>query len=385
MKIALVHDWLVRLGGAERVLIAFHKIFPEAPVYTLFYDKEFILRYLPEAKITTSFLQKIPNIKKLHPWLKILMPMAVESLDLSDFDLVISSNHEVSHGVLVKQTAKHICFYHSPSRILWDRSHDYVKDFKKRDKGVVKISLIKLGQHFLRLWDWSASKRPDILLANSNHVAGRIKKYYGRKAKVVYPPIEINPKSEILNSKQIRNPKFQIPQNYFLIVSQLYPHKNLDLAIKTFKLLKHLNLVIIGDGPEKKRLGKLIGDSTNVKLLGFVSDEDLPLYYKDCLAYLICNEEDFGISPVEAMSFGKPVLAYKKGGAQESVLEGITGEFFERLEPDNLSEGVELIIEKIKNNQFNSMAIKKHSEKFSFGRFKKEVFDIIKKLGYNLA
>ena len=381
MKIALVHDWLVRLGGAERVLIAFHKIFPKALIYTLFYDKEFVLRYLPKAKITTSFLQKIPNIKKLHPWLKILMPMAVESLDLSDFDLVISSSHEFSHGVLVKQAAKHICFYHSPSRILWDRSHDYIKDFKERDKGVVKISLIKLGQHFLRLWDWSASKRPDIVLANSNYVAERIKKYYGREAKVIYPPVEIT----VSESAHRTLPYWLANKNYFLIVSQLYPHKKIDLAVEAFKHLPALNLVIIGDGPEKERLEKKAAKSNNIKLLGFVSDEDLPLYYKGCLAYLICNEEDFGISPVEAMSFGKPVLAYKNGGAEETVLEGITGEFFERLEPDNLSEGVKLIIEKIKNNQFNSMAIKKHSEKFSFERFKKEIFDIIKSLGYNLA
>ena len=396
MKIALVHDWLVRLGGAERVLIAFHKIFPEAPIYTLFYDKEFVSQYLPKAKISASFLHKVPNIKKLHPWLKILMPFAIESIDLSDFDLIISSSHEFSHGILSKQSAKHICFYHSPSRILWDRTYEYAKDFKERGKGAFKLSLIKLGQHFLRIWDHGASRRPDIVLANSKHVAQRIKKYYGREAQVIYPPVEITA-SESAHRMAPAQLSFK---NYFLIVSQLYPHKNLDLAIEAFKRIPDLNLVIIGDGPEYKNLkikiqqrfpashGNLRRAKSklrNVELLGFVSDEDLPVYYKGCLAYLICNEEDFGISPLEAMSFGKPVLAYKKGGVQESVLEGKTGEFFDKLEPGSLSEAAELINEKIKSGHFNEMAIKKHSEKFSFERFKKEVFDIIKSLGYNLA
>ena len=374
MRVAIVHDWLIRLGGAERVLIAFHKIFPEASIYTLFYDKEFVSRYLPETKITTSFLQKVPNIKKIHPWLKILMPLAAESLDLSDFDLVISSSHEVSHGLLVKQTTKHICFYHSPSRILWDRSHDYVKDFRERDKGIIKLFLIELGQHFLRLWDQSASKRPDIVLANSNHVAKRIKKYYGREAKVIYPPVEVPGES---NSSLARL------ANYFLIVSQLYPHKNIDLAIEAFKKIPELNLVIIGDGPEKERLVKKAFGFSNIKLLGFVKDEDLSVYYKNCLGYLICNEEDFGISPIEAMSFGKPVLAYKYGGATETILEGKTGEFFDKLKVDDLSRAIELFNEKIKSGYFSLAAIKKHSEKFGFERFKKEILDLVKNLGYD--
>ncbi|MEK7659151.1 MAG: glycosyltransferase [Patescibacteria group bacterium] len=380
MKIALVHDWFTRLGGAERVLIALHKIFPEASIYTLFYDKKFASEYLPHAKIIPSFLQKIPNIKKFHPWFKVLMPLAIESLNFSGFDSVISSSHEFSHGILLKQKSKHICYYHSPSRILWDRANEYVEDFKKSGRGSIKISLIKLGQHFLRLWDWPAGQRPDIVIANSNHVAKRIKKYYGREAKVIYPPVDINSKSQILNPKHIQNSKFKI-QSYFLIVSQLYPHKNIDLAIKTFKLL-NLNLVIIGEGPEKRRLKKLIGDSINIKLLGFIPDEKLPYFYENCLAYLICNEEDFGISPIEAMSFGKPVLAYKSGGAAETVLSGITGEFFDKLEQDELAEAVESISKKIKNDCYNNAGIRKYSEKFGFERFKKEILDILESLKY---
>ncbi len=463
LRIVLVHDWLTRLGGAERVLIALHKIFPEAPIYALFYDKKFISEYLPEAKIIPSFLQKIPNIKKLHPWFKILMPVAAESLDLSGFDMIISSSHEVSHGVLTKQHTKHICFYHSPSRILWDRTHEYLEDFKKIDRGGFKLSLIKLGQHFLRLWDWPASQRPDIVLANSKHVAERIKKYYGREAKVVYPPVtplrEHPIREKPLGYSHLGNtrPRIsympplssvppgpslfarlakritplygsarEVPQwlypagfsfrvniahrttlarlaNYFLIVSQLYQHKDIDLAVEAFKYLPDMNLVIIGDGPEYRNLKFKIQKSklNNIRLLGFVSDDELPYYYQNCLAYLICNEEDFGISPIEAMSFGKPVLAYKKGGAAETVLEGVTGEFFDPVrgrgvlralaasngagEPNTrtLVEAIKNINEKIKNNYYSQAAIKKHSEKFGFERFKKEMLDLVENLRYS--
>ncbi|MEK7536956.1 MAG: glycosyltransferase [Patescibacteria group bacterium] len=376
MKIALVHDWLTHLGGAERVLIALHKISPEAPIYTLFYDKKFASEYLPRAKIIPSFLQKIPNIKKLHPWFKVLMPLVVESFDLSEFDLVISSNHEFSHGILVKQDSKHICYYHSPSRILWDRTHEYVRDFKERGRSGFKLSLIKLGQHLLRLSDWSAGQRPDIVIANSNHVAERIKKYYGREVRVIYPPVNTIANRQSL----IANFKFQ---NYFLIVSQLYPHKNIDLAVETFKNLPEFNLIIAGEGPEKKHLKKLVGESGNIKLVSFVPDEELSFYYQNCLAYLICNEEDFGISPIEAMSFGKPVLAYNAGGATETVLEGITGEFFYKLKQDELAEAIKSIDRKIRDGRYNKEAIGKYSKKFSFERFKKEILDILGDLKYN--
>ena len=397
MKIALVHDWLIRLGGAERVLIALHKIFPEAPVYTLFYDKKFVSRELPQAKIIPTFLQKIPRIQKFFPWFKILMPSAVESLDLSGFDTVISSNHEVSHGILVKQKAKHICFYHSPSRILWDRTHNYVGDFRKRGADDIKISLIRAGQHFLRLWDWQAGQRPDVVVANSKHVAERLKKYYGREAKVIYPPVEkLFGHSHFGNARLhttfirlgSRGSEMAVPERfspYFLIVSQLYPHKNIDLAVEAFKKLPEFNLVIVGEGPEHRNLKIKIKKLKlrNVKLLGFVPDEELSHYYQNCLAYLICNEEDFGISPVEAMSFGKPVLAYKKGGAAETVLDGVTGEFFVRQEPDKLAESVRTLNEKIKNGGYDAGVIKKHSEKFGFERFKKEIIDLVGSLGYN--
>ena len=414
MKVALVHDWLLKLGGAERVLIALHRIFPEAPIHTLFYDKSFSGRYLGKAEIRPSFLQKIPNIKKLHPWFKFLMPSAAESFDFSRFDLVISSSHEFVHGVITRPETKLISYYHSPSRLLWDRSHDYLRDFRKRNPEPLKLALIRIGQHFLRLWDWPAARRPNVMVANSKHVAERIKKYYGRDAKVIYPPVEVPRGSNSSRSfslvqrlaprasaflpllrqgfggdhakKAAESARRTAPARltndaYFLIVSQLYPHKNLDLAVQTFKKLPEFDLVIIGQGPERKRLQKMIGESGNIKLSGFVPDEELPNYYENCLAYLICNEEDFGISSVEAMFFGKPVLALRKGGSTESVIKGETGEFFDREDEESLKEGVNLIHGKIKKRHYDSQKISKHAENFGFERFKKEMLEIVNEMG----
>ena len=371
----MVHDWLLRLGGAERVLIALHRIFPEAPIYTLFYDKKFTGRQLFGAKIVPSFLQKVPNIKKTYPWFKFLMPMAVESLDFSGFDLVISSSHEAAHGIIVKPGTKHMAYYHSPSRLLWDRAHDYLEDFRKRKNDPVKLSLIRVGQHFLRLWDWSASRRPDIMVANSKHVAERINKYYGREARVVYPPVEIRVASGSAHRTTLTR-----RTGYFLIVSQLYPHKNIELAIKTFKNLPEFDLVVIGQGPEKRWLQKLIVESGNIKLLGFVPDEELPGYYENCLAYLICNEEDFGISPVEAMFFGKPVLALRKGGSIESVIEGETGEFFNEETVEDLASAARFIHGNAKAGRYDTKKMIKHAESFGFDRFKKEILEIVNEM-----
>ena len=371
MKVALVHDWLINLGGAERVIFALHKIFPEAPVFTLFYDKKFVPRYLPEIQIIPSFLQKVPGIRKLHPWFKILMPFAAESFDFSNFDLVISSSHEFSHGILSKPKTRHLSYYHSPSRLLWDQAHDWLEDFEKRNDGLFKPFLIKAGQHFLRLWDYGAGQRPDIMIANSSHVAGRIKKYYGRKAKVVYPPVEITASESAHRTTLARL------TNYFLIVSQLYPHKNIDLAIRAFKKIPKLNLLIIGRGPERKKLLKSARSFKNISFIGFVPDEELWGYYQNCLGYIICNEEDFGISPVEAMLSGKPVLAYKSGGAEETVLEGITGRFFYDLKPESVAMAVESFSKEISAGEFDVKKIRKHAEKFGFERFRKEILDII--------
>lgn len=381
MKIALVHDWLNFLGGAERVLVELHKIFPDAPIYTLFYNKKFKAEHLPGAEIRSSFLQRIPCINKHYKYTALLMPGAIESFDLSDFDVIISSSVFFSKGLILRPKTRHICYCYSPTRQLWDLHFSSTKHSTLSHK---------LVQHLLRLWDRQAADRVDEFVAISETVSERIRKYYKRDARVIYPPCNINPKSEIRNLKakvsseelqwespprQIQNSTFKIPNNYYLIVSRLYPHKNIDIAIEAFNKL-NLPLVIIGDGPEKRNLKSKILNLKLAQMIGFVPDEELPYYYQHCRAFIMPQEEDFGITSIEAMSFGKPVLALRKGGALETTREGVTGEFFDDPIPEALADGVRRLNENYQN--YKPDMIKTYVQKFSTDRFKKEIIDIVR-------
>lgn len=361
MKVAIVHDWLVNLSGAERVLIELHKIFPEAPIYTMFENKKFTKQYFPDVEIRTSFLQKIPGITRNYKYFFFLMPTAVESFDLSDFDLVISSSAIFSKGLVLKPKTRHICYCYSPTRQIWDLNQNL--KFKIQNS---------IAKHFLRLWDRQASDRVDEFVAISEHVRRRIQKYYRRDSIVVYPPSIFNFQFPI--SKQIINSKIQLPSDYYLIVSRLYKQKNIDIAIEAFNKL-NLPLVIIGDGPEKERLRVKIEKGKNIKLLGFILDEQLPSYYQSCRAFIMPQEEDFGITPIEAMFFGKPVLALRKGGAIETILEGKTGEFFDDPIPEALADGVRRLNENYQN--YNPEIIKSHSQNFSVDNFREKIFKLV--------
>lgn len=365
MKIALVHDWLNNLSGAERVLIELHKIFPEAPVYTLFQNKKFTAQYLPETEIRPSFLQKIPGITKYYKYFFFLMPTAIESFDLSDFDIVISSSAIFSKGLVLKPKTRHICYCYSPTRQIWDLNT--VQNSKIKNQNF----LMGISKHFLRIWDRQASDRVDEFVAISEHVRDRIQKYYRRDVKVIYPPSISNFQFQISNKLPISN--YQLPKNYYLIVSRLYPHKNIGIAIEAFIKLD-LPLVIIGDGPEFKKL-KLKSEKSKVTLLGFIPDEELSAYYQNCRAFVMPQEEDFGLTPIEAMSYGKPVLALRKGGAVETIIEGKSGEFFDDPIPEALADGVR----RLNDNYFkyNSDFIKSHVQKFSGERFKKEILNLL--------
>ena len=365
MKIALVHDWLNNLSGAERVLIELYKMFPEAPIYTLFENKKFTSQYLPKAEIRPSFLQKIPGIAKNYKYFFFLMPTAIESFDLSDFDIVISSSAIFSKGLVLKPKTKHICYCYSPTRQIWDLHH--LNHFQHP-------WLYGLSQHFLRIWDRQASDRVDQFVAISEHVRQRIKKYYRRDAKVIYPPCSTNHKSQIPNPKQIPNFNPQIPNDYYLIVSRLYKHKNLDIAIEAFAKL-NLPLVAIGDGPEYKNLKSRIVNHKSIQLLGFVPEEELPYYYQNCKAFIMPQEEDFGITAIEAMSYGKLVLALRKGGATETIIEGKTGEFFDDPIPEALADGVRRLNENYKN--YSLEFIQTHVKKFSGERFRREILNLL--------
>ncbi len=359
MKLALVHDWLKNISGAERVLIELHEIFPQAPIYTLFYDEPFVRQWLPSADIRASFLQKIPFITKLYPLFGWLMPTAIESFDLSEFDKVLSSSVSFSKGLVLKPSTKHICYCYSPSRSLWDRHADYV-----RDNALSWPALTY--QHLLRLWDRAAADRVDQYVAISKAVQSRIKKYYRRDSIIIYPPVKklggtLNPKLELV-----------METNFYLIVSRLYKYKNIDIAIEAFNKLEY-PLVIIGDGPDKERLKRLAGK--NIIFLGEQDDSMLAEYYHACRAFIMPQEEDFGLTPIEAMSFGKPVVALRKGGALETIIENKTGEFFDDPIPEALADAVRRLNENYTN--YNPEFIKSHASHFSADKFKEAIVQLI--------
>jgi len=369
LRIALVHDWLLNVGGAEKTLKVLHEIFPSAPIYTLFYNKKFTDKFIPGADIKPSFLQKAYTLTGTHKLLTPFMPMAAESFDLSDFDLVISSSFAFSKGLILKPKTHHICYCYSPMRQVWDWQVEY-----KNEPHLVSGLMVSLFQHFLRIWDRLASTRVDEFIAISENVRQRIKKYYRRDSVVIYPPVNQLPVASYqLPSKSTKNYKLKT-ENFFLIVSRLFKHKNVDITVKAFKKLGW-PLVVIGEGPEMKYLRWLAGGNSNIVFLGYQPDGIIGFYYTKCLAFIMPQEEDFGITPIEAMSFGKPVLALKKGGALEYIQEGVNGEFFEDPTEEVLADGARRLKEGVETGKYNPETIKKTAERFSTERFKREIME----------
>lgn len=360
LKVAIIHDWINNLGGAERVLFELHAIFPKAPIYTLFYNPDLTIRYLHDAEIRTSALQKIPFINKIYKYLVFLMPLAVEAFDFSEFDLVISSSFGFSKGLILKPGTKHLCYCYSPTRFLWDQSHEYTKSSKSDFKKWIS----RIFQHFLRIWDRQSALRVDEFVAISEYVKTRIKKYYQREAKVIYPPAPIS--GQDIETRE---------GDYYLIVSRLFKHKNIHVAVDAFNKLG-LPLVIIGQGPEEKKLKKIAGP--NIQILGYLSDKKIIKYYANSKAFIMPQDEDFGLTPVEAMSFGKPVLALRKGGALETIIEGQTGEFFDDPIPEALADGVRRLNKNY--HIYNISFIKSQAQKFSKENFKKNMLQAIAQL-----
>lgn len=354
MKIALVHDYLIRMGGAEKVLLSLHKIFPQAPIYTLFYNKHNMRPYFPNVEIRTSFLQRTPLLKNHHRWALPFIPPAVENFDLREFDLVISSCNAYVKGLVLRPKVVHICYCHSPTRFLWDYAYKYKSPFP---------ALQKMILHYQRMWDRAAANRVDHFIANSQTTASRIKKHYGQQAKVIYPPVGLDNWL----------PAAQSSSGYYLIVTQLTPYKNIDIAVDAFNKLE-LPLVVVGEGKDKKRLQKMA--KKNIKFLGWQSEKAVKRFYKNCSAFIFPGEDDFGIAPVEAMSYGKPVLAYGKGGATESIIEGVTGEFFEDPVSESLADGIRRLRMNMAN--YSSLVIRKRAERFSEERFKREIERFVK-------
>ena len=366
MKIALVHEYLTQLGGGERVLSALCEMLPEAPVFTLIYDEKRTNGVFKSKKIHTSFLQKIPGAKKFFRGFIWLMPLAIEQFDLSDFDVVISVSHSFGKGVIAKPSTKHICYCLTPTRYLWGNSYFPFKPFSQ------------LLLTYLRNWDFQAAQRPDYFIACSENVKQKIKKYYGRESEVIYPPVgmRMNQESRIMNYGP--NSKSLILNSYFLMVGRLVPYKRFDIAVETFSKLPDEKLLIIGDGPEYRKLKIKIQKSKlkNIQLIGHVSDSELFQYYADCKALIFPQEEDFGIISVEAMASGRPVIAYRGGGAFETVKEGDTGTFFDKQTPESLAEAVR----DFNPDRFNPQKIRDWANNFDKKVFKKKFTEFLSEI-----
>lgn len=367
MRVALVHDYLNQYGGAERVLEAFMEIYPNAPVYTLIYDPAFFKRCgvspFSKKKIHTSFLQKIPLAKSKHRLFPLLMPIAVEQFDLSDYDVVLSDTTSFAKGVITMPETLHICYCHTPTRYAWDDSHKYIEEFGL--PGVIK-KLVPFFMNYIRIWDKEAALRVDKFICNSRFVAQRIKKYYNKKAKVIHPPVD----AEMFFASG------RSADNYFLMVGRLLAYKRFDIAINAFnKLGKPLK--IIGDGPERKKLEKLA--KKNIEFLGELYNEELKKYYQDCQALIFPQEEDFGIVALESMACGRPVVAYRGGGAVESIREEETGLFFN----EQTSKALIKAVKEFRPKNFNPKKIRKHALKFSKERFKGQIKNFVEKSYYD--
>ncbi len=322
MKVALVHDYLNQMGGAERVVIAFHQMFPDAPIYTSIYDPQRVDPVFQEMDIRTSFMQKFPLVTRHHqPYLP-FYPFAMESLDLRDYDLVLSSSSAFGKGVITRPETMHICYCHTPMRWCWN----YREYVEREQLGGMARRVLPFLITGLRTWDQVSAMRVDHFIANSPVVAARIQKYYRRDAVVIPPPVEV--------SRFSFDPAIQ-GEDYFLIISRLIPYKRIDLAIEACNRL-HLPLVIIGAGRDMERLKRMAGPT--IRFLGRLSDEEVVHYYARCRAFLFPGEEDFGLTPLEAQACGRPVIAYGSGGSLASVVEGITGEFFYEQTYDERSE-----------------------------------------------
>lgn len=356
LKVAIVHDFLTYWGGAEQVLVSLHRLYPDAPIYTLLYDKK-MDEYFPDARVRVSFLGKLPKfLQKRKKFLLPLFPTAAETFDLSEFDLVISSSSSFAKGIIVKPKTLHISYCHTPTRFLWDWYQNYLEE---NHIGAIKKLIVVPVLHLMRLWDRSASERVDYYVANSKHTARKIKKFYGCESEVIYPPVDTAKFAQMKNLPQVQE------KDYYLIVSRLSPYKKIDIAIFAFNKM-NLPLIIIGEGGDRRRLEKMA--ENNIKFLGFQSKEYLAAYYQGAKAIIFPGEDDFGITMVEAMSLGKPVLAFAKGGALEIVTPGKNGELFE-------SEVSEILADGIRRMNRNIAAYDAESIKADAARFSRENFE----------
>lgn len=352
MKVALVHDWLTNMGGAERVVINFKELYENSPIYTTIYNPDNLDDELKNIDVKTSFLQNKKGAKQNHQKYFPFMPAAFESFNLNEYDVVLSSSSSCAKGVVTNPNTMHICYCHSPMRYGWEFYYEYADNSNMKK---LKRSFLKYFINYMRVWDNVSSNRVDYFIANSENVARRIWKHYRRESVVIHPAV--------------RCKLFDISQQdeeYFLIVSRLVEYKRVDLAVEVFNELG-LPLVVIGDGAEREKLQAKAKD--NIKFLGRQPDSIIKEYYSKCRAFVFPGEEDFGITPLEAQASGRPVIAFGKGGALETVVDGKTGIFFDEQTVDKLKEA----LNKFESLNFDKRIIREHAEGFDEAIFKRKI------------
>jgi len=358
-KVAIVHEWFVDHSGSEKVLEQMLYVFPEADLFAIVeFLPDHLKGFIQNKPVKTTFIQKLPFARTKYRNYLPLMPLAIEQLDVSAYDVVISNSHAVAKGVITNSNQLHICYCHSPMRYAWDLYHQYLRE-SGLDRGL-KGFFAKAILHYLRGWDLSTVNRIDHFIANSNYIAARIKKVYDREAGVIYPPVDVE-KFGLCMDKE----------DFFLTASRFVPYKKIDLIVQAFTQMPNQQLYVIGEGPDFKKVHQIAKGYDNIQLLGFQSQEKLEGYMKRAKAFIFAADEDFGIIPVEAQACGTPVIAYRRGGSLETVKEGLSGVFFDKQSVGSIGTAVENFL--MKEKQFDPTAIRKHAEQFSVARFREEV------------
>lgn len=365
LRVAIIHYWFVGRAGGERVVESLAEVFPQADLFSLVADRSTLAPILQNRRLQTSFLQRIPGATKFHRHFLFLQPLALEQFDLSDYDLVISSESGPAKGVITSSRTCHVCYCHSPMRYIWELYPQY-----RRSMGSLVGSVFSLTAHYMRLWDHASAGRVDYFVANSRFIASRILKYYARESTVIHPPVDVS--SGKISSER---------GGYYIVIGRLVDYKRFDMAIAACTKLAR-PLKIIGVGPQEKALRRMAGPT--VEFLGGVSDSELHKHLAGCRALLFPGEEDFGIVPVEAQSFGKPVIAYASGGVLETVrglfpngpqLENPTGVFFKEQSLSDLTAAM-LDFESMEL-EFRPEVIRQHSLQFDSAIFKRQISQFI--------
>ena len=368
MKVAIVHDWLVNYGGAETWVEYMLRLYPDADIFTLVYDKKKMGSRFSGRTVYTSSIQKIPFATKIYTKLLKFMPKAFESFDFSGYDLVLCSSSCCAKGVITPPSVPHIAYIHSPMRYAWDLFFDY-----RKRSGFLTRFFMDRWIPALRQWDYISSQRIDAVVANSHYIARRIKKFWNIDARVIYCPV---------NTERFFPDDTVQPEDFYVAFSRLVAYKRVDLAISACKKLGR-KLVVIGSGSEMDHLKKLAGTDKNISFTGRASDETVRSYLQRCRALIFCAEEDLGLTPLEAQACGRPVGAFKKGGSLETVIDGKTGVLFEQQETDSVAEAILRLESLEQQGAFEKNSIVRHAQSFSIetalSQFKDTVEEIQRK------